>query len=70
MNRISLHLPDGPEQRQRDEMFRQAMDGSSESPDRGVDDKTRQILWGHDAEEAALKTWQGTIISNGTQGRL
>lgn len=58
MNRISLHLPDGPEQRQRDEMFRQAMDGSSESPDRWVDDKTRQILWGHDAEEAALKTWQ------------
>lgn len=59
MNRVALHLPDGPEQRQRDEMFRLAMKGSSESPDRWVDEKTRKVLWEHDAEATALKTWQG-----------
>ncbi|GAM34412.1 hypothetical protein TCE0_015r01977 [Talaromyces pinophilus] len=58
LNRVALHLPDGPEQQQRDEMFRLAMKGSSESPDRWVDEKTRKILWEHDAEEAALRTWQ------------
>lgn len=63
LNRVALHLPDGPEQRQRDEMFRLAMKGSSESPDRWVDEKTRKILWEHDAEEAALTSWQGTSSS-------
>ncbi|EED23092.1 salicylate hydroxylase, putative [Talaromyces stipitatus ATCC 10500] len=58
LNRIALHLPDGPEQLQRDEMFRLAMQGNSESPDRWIDEKTRKILWEHDAEEAALKTFQ------------
>ncbi|KAF3401242.1 NADPH dehydrogenase afvA [Talaromyces pinophilus] len=61
LNRVALHLPDGPEQQQRDEMFRLAMKGSSESPDRWVDEKTRKILWEHDAEEAALRTWQGSL---------
>lgn len=61
LNRLALHLPDGPEQQQRDEMFRLAMEGSSESPDRWVDEKTRKILWGHDAEAAALSTWQGVF---------
>jgi salicylate hydroxylase len=61
LNRVALHLPDGPEQRQRDEMFRLAMQGSSENPDRWVDEKTRKILWEHDAEEAALRTWQGIV---------
>ncbi|EED23091.1 salicylate hydroxylase, putative [Talaromyces stipitatus ATCC 10500] len=63
LNRIALHLPDGPEQLQRDEMFRLAMQGNSESPDRWIDEKTRKILWEHDAEEAALKTFQGMSTS-------
>lgn len=67
MNRVSLHLPDGPEQQQRDEMFRLAMKGNSESPDRWVDEKTRKVLWEHDAEEAALRTWKGT--SNAVRGQ-
>lgn len=63
LNRVALHLPDGPEQQQRDEMFRLAMKGGADSPDRWVDEKTRKILWEHDAEEAALRTWQGMSVS-------
>ncbi|KAL1981680.1 hypothetical protein VTN96DRAFT_2343 [Rasamsonia emersonii] len=55
-NRITLHLPDGPEQRARDEQFRQAMNGGA-NPDRWVDRETQKFLWGWDAEEAAVKAW-------------
>ncbi|EEH38433.2 monooxygenase [Paracoccidioides lutzii Pb01] len=55
-NRIPLHLPDGPEQVARDERFATVMKGDS-SPDKWNDRETQQLLWGHDAEEAANQCW-------------
>ncbi|KAJ5669509.1 Monooxygenase FAD-binding [Penicillium macrosclerotiorum] len=57
-NRITLHLPDGPEQVARDEQFRASSNGSN--PDKWSDRETQRILWGWDAEKAALDTWTGT----------
>lgn len=31
------------------------------NPDRWVDRETQQFLWGWDAEEAAMKAWDGTF---------
>ncbi|KAL1966957.1 hypothetical protein VTN77DRAFT_3701 [Rasamsonia byssochlamydoides] len=64
-NRITLHLPDGPEQRARDEQFRQAMNGGA-NPDRWTDRETQRFLWGWDAEEAAMKAWE-ELVGNETQ---
>ncbi|KAE8137664.1 salicylate hydroxylase [Aspergillus pseudotamarii] len=55
-NRITLHLPDGPEQQARDEQFRLSMTGGS-NPDRWTDRETQNFLWGWDAEKAALEAW-------------
>ncbi|KAE8328656.1 hypothetical protein BDV39DRAFT_191966 [Aspergillus sergii] len=55
-NRITLHLPDGPEQQARDEQFRLSMTGGS-NPDRWADRETQNFLWGWDAEKAALEAW-------------
>ena len=59
-NRITLHLPDGPEQIARDEQFRASARGPS--PDKWTDRATQRILWGWDAEEAALEVWNGTFL--------
>ncbi|KAL3479960.1 hypothetical protein BJX99DRAFT_244625 [Aspergillus californicus] len=58
MNRITLHLPDGPEQLARDEQFRASLNGGS-NPDKWSDRQTQEFLWGWDAEKAALETWNG-----------
>ncbi|PYI11283.1 salicylate hydroxylase [Aspergillus sclerotiicarbonarius CBS 121057] len=55
-NRITLHLPDGPEQRARDEQFRASLK-SGANPDRWTDLETQKFLWGWDAEKAALEAW-------------
>ncbi|KAL3491945.1 hypothetical protein BJX62DRAFT_251033 [Aspergillus germanicus] len=57
LNRITLHLPDGPEQLARDEQFRASLTGG-ENPDKWSDRKTQEFLWGWDAEKAALQTWE------------
>ncbi|RAK97691.1 putative salicylate hydroxylase [Aspergillus ibericus CBS 121593] len=64
-NRITLHLPDGPEQRARDEQFRASLTSGS-NPDRWSDLETQKFLWGWDAEKAALDAWtelQGNHVS-------
>lgn len=58
-NRITLHLPDGPEQVARDEQFRAS--GSGSIPDKWSDWGTQQFLWGWDAEKAALDAWNGML---------
>jgi salicylate hydroxylase len=63
-NRVVLHLPDGPDQESRDELFQQAMHGGS-TPDRWTDHNTQTSVWGHDAEEAVLKAWDGMYLSIG-----
>ncbi|KAL2822027.1 hypothetical protein BJX63DRAFT_180519 [Aspergillus granulosus] len=57
LNRITLHLPDGPEQLSRDEQFKLSLTGG-ENPDKWSDRKTQEFLWGWDAEKAALQTWE------------
>lgn len=57
-NRIILHLPDGPEQRERDEKFRESLKGGS-NPDKWSDRETQRFLWEWDAEKVALETWDG-----------
>ncbi|KAJ5316689.1 hypothetical protein N7508_001197 [Penicillium antarcticum] len=54
-NRITLHLPDGPEQVARDAQFLASANG--ENPDKWSDRRTQEFLWGWDAEKAALATW-------------
>ena len=56
-NRITLHLPDGPEQIARDALFKASVSGNN--PDKWSDRRTQEFLWGWDAEEAALDTWNG-----------
>ncbi|KAL4886958.1 hypothetical protein BJY04DRAFT_176925 [Aspergillus karnatakaensis] len=66
LNRITLHLPDGPEQLARDEQFRASLTGGS-NPDKWSDRQTQEFLWGWDAEKAALQTWdeyQGSTFSS------
>ncbi|CAG8036697.1 unnamed protein product [Penicillium salamii] len=54
-NRITLHLPDGPEQVARDAQFQASASGNN--PDKWSDQRTQEFLWGWDAEKAALNTW-------------
>ncbi|OGE48846.1 hypothetical protein PENARI_c025G03859 [Penicillium arizonense] len=54
-NRITLHLPDGPEQVSRDAQF--LASASGENPDKWSDRSTQEFLWAWDAEKAALATW-------------
>ncbi|KAJ5302936.1 Monooxygenase FAD-binding [Penicillium atrosanguineum] len=54
-NRITLHLPDGPEQLARDAQFLESASGSN--PDKWSDRETQQFLWGWDAEKVALEVW-------------
>ncbi|KAJ5634575.1 Monooxygenase FAD-binding [Penicillium herquei] len=58
-NRITLHLPDGPEQIARDKQFRAAASGSN--PDKWSDRETQKFLWGWDAEKAALDDWKKAV---------
>ncbi|KAL4804481.1 hypothetical protein BDV18DRAFT_162244 [Aspergillus unguis] len=57
MNRITLHLSDGPEQVARDAQFKASLTGGS-NPDKWSDRQTQEFLWGWDAEKAALETWE------------
>ncbi|KAJ5550541.1 Monooxygenase FAD-binding [Penicillium sp. DV-2018c] len=58
-NRVTLHLPDGPEQVARDAMFKAAANG--ENPDKWSDRRTQEFLWGWDAEKVALDTWNAEL---------
>lgn len=60
-NRITLHLPDGPQQVARDEQFRASTSRSSvgANPDKWSDRETQRFLWGWDAEDVALRAWRG-----------
>ena len=56
-NRLTLHLPDGPEQIARDNQFRAAATGAN--PDKWADRETQKFMWGWDPEKAALEDWKG-----------
>lgn len=60
-NRITLHLPVGPEQVAHDEQFKAST--SESNPDRWSDRATQEFLWEWDAEKAALDAWNGMFLS-------
>lgn len=51
-NRKSLHLPDGPDQQLRDQLFAKISVGG-ENPDKWGDPAHQQFLWGWDAQAIA-----------------
>jgi salicylate hydroxylase len=53
-NRIGLHLPDGPEQEERDRQFKLVAQGG-DNPDLLGNEKTQQALWAHDPEKDFLE---------------
>jgi salicylate hydroxylase len=59
-NRTVLHLPDGPEQQERDTKFKAVTEGS-ENPDLLGDVKTQRFLWDHDPEKAFLDAAEGKL---------
>lgn len=59
-NRITLHLPDGPEQVARDQKFK-LVSASGDNPDRWGDTTTQKLLWDWDSEQSARETWQGNV---------
>ncbi|KAJ5399680.1 Monooxygenase FAD-binding [Penicillium sp. CMV-2018d] len=67
-NRITLHLPDGPEQIARDALFKASVSGNN--PDKWSDRRTQEFLWGWDAEEAALDTWNEDQGQTGANANL
>lgn len=60
-NRITLHLPDGPEQEARDAQFRASTTSAGKNPDRWADRETQRFLWGWDAEKVAMAAWKGEL---------
>ncbi|KAJ5125938.1 hypothetical protein N7526_008115 [Penicillium atrosanguineum] len=67
-NRITLHLPDGPEQLARDAQFLESASGSN--PDKWSDRETQQFLWGWDAEKVALEVWSNLVEDTKAKANL
>jgi salicylate hydroxylase len=59
-HRITLHLPDGPEQVARDQKFK-LVSASGDNPDRWGDTTIQKLLWDWDSEQSARETWQGNV---------
>ncbi|KAG9559033.1 FAD/NAD(P)-binding domain-containing protein, partial [Aureobasidium melanogenum] len=55
--RAALHLPDGPEQRERDDKIRLAGQGKGNNPDLWADKDMQQWLWGTDIMKETLLKW-------------
>lgn len=55
--RRALHLPDGPQQRERDEKIREAGKGRGTNPDLWADKETQRWLWGTDIMNETLVKW-------------
>lgn len=56
--RTSLHLPDGPEQQQRDEQIRKAARGEGENPDKWADTDWQRFMWGTDVMRDVVEGWE------------
>ncbi|KAG9691592.1 FAD/NAD(P)-binding domain-containing protein, partial [Aureobasidium melanogenum] len=55
--RKALHLPDGPEQQERDDKIRAAGKGKGHNPDLWADRETQRWLWGTDIMNETLVKW-------------
>lgn len=56
--RRSLHLPDGPEQRQRDDAIRAAARGEGSNPDLWADEGFQRFMWGVDVMGETVERWE------------
>lgn len=57
-NRITLHLPDGPEQQERDRKFG-GVSKKGDNPDLHGDPKMQKFLWDYDPEKEFLANIEG-----------
>lgn len=53
-----LHLPDGPDQRRRDDAIGKASRGESKSPDLWGDRSFQAWIWGTDIQQQAIDRFQ------------
>lgn len=57
-NRRALHLPDGPEQQERDRKIKEASGGhNKENPDLWADPSFQEFMWGVDVMKDTLTRW-------------
>lgn len=57
ITRKALHLPDGPEQEERDRKIREAAKGQGDNPDLWADTEFQQFIWGTDIMRDTLVKW-------------
>lgn len=55
--RKALHLPDGPEQQERDRKIQDASTGKGDNPDLWADTAFQQFIWGTDIMEETFVKW-------------
>lgn len=55
--RKALHLPDGPEQKERDRQIKAASEGEGDNPDLWADKDFQQFIWGTDIMRDTLIKW-------------
>lgn len=55
--RKALHLPDGPEQRERDRKIQEAGKGEGENPDLWADKSFQEFMWGTDVMRDTIVRW-------------
>lgn len=59
--RRSLHLPDGPEQQQRDDAIRAAARGQGHNPDLWADQDFQDFMWGTDVMQDTVWKWDELV---------
>ncbi|KAI1809927.1 putative salicylate hydroxylase [Poronia punctata] len=57
----TLHLPDGEEQRQRDDAIRGTSGPSAANPDKWNDRQSREFMWGFDVMAETLNSFASTV---------
>lgn len=68
-NGHTLHLPDGEEQRRRDDSIRAASRGDGANPDQWNDKKTRDFMWRIDVMAETIKEFEALAREEGINRR-
>ncbi|KAJ5134734.1 salicylate hydroxylase [Penicillium atrosanguineum] len=61
VTRKALHLPDGEEQRKRDEAIRGSTQGSGKNPDLWADSSWQDFKWGTDVMKDTVDNWDNLV---------
>ncbi len=64
-NGHTLHLPDGEEQRRRDDSIRAASRGNGANPDQWNDRKTREFMWCVDVMAETINKFESLVRDAG-----